>query len=120
MHLVWVPSHGKCLDWQPPFNLGDSTCHDINDKANRAANQRRDSGAQGSSRVTRHRRLEEAERWEVAAISGPAASSAVLFEHLKLGPDTAPVPPPEVSVCLCCGCLIRLGPLWFPKLPYCL
>ena len=80
---MWVPSHGKRLDWQPPLSLDDRRCRDLNDKADRAANQRRDSRAQGSSRVAWHRRLEEAERWEVAAISAAAASSAQLYEHLK-------------------------------------
>ena len=93
VRLVWVPSHDKRLDWQPPFGLDDRRCRDLNNKADRAANQRRDSRAQAASRVAWHRRLDEAERWEVAAISAAAASSALLYEHLK--PVPLPTPPPS-------------------------
>ncbi|CAE7304679.1 unnamed protein product, partial [Symbiodinium microadriaticum] len=93
VRLVWVPSHDKRLDWQPPFGLDDRRCRDLNNKADRAANQRRDSRARAASRVAWHRRLDEAERWEVAAISAAAASSALLYEHLK--PVPLPTPPPS-------------------------
>ena len=80
---VWVPSHGKRPQWQPPSGLCADRLRWLNDRADRAAADCRHRRSGGRGRAEWWRLREVAGAWELGATQALASAGQLLHAELR-------------------------------------
>ena len=96
--FVWVPSHGKRPQWQPPSGLCADRVRWLNDRADRAAADCRHRRSGGRGRAEWWRLREVAGAWELGATQALAAAGQLLHAELRRHGLRPREPPPPAAV----------------------